>query len=115
MGYVSERDLPGLTKAVTAFAYPSLYEGFGFPVAQAMACRVPVLTSSTSCLPEITGDGAVQVDPRSVAEIAAGLGRLLDSAELRASMGAAGFKRAAEHFRWSVCAAKSWEFFRKFS
>ena len=115
LGYVAERDLPGLTKAAAVFAYPSLYEGFGFPVAQGMACGVPVLTSNTSCLPEITGDGALHVDPRSVAEIAAGLGRLLDSAELRASMGEAGLARARAHFRWAVCAAKSWEFFRRFS
>jgi glycosyltransferase involved in cell wall biosynthesis len=115
LGYVAESDLPALTKAATAFAYPSLYEGFGFPVAQAMACAVPVLTSSTSCLPEITGAGALHVDPQSPAEIAAALDRLLDSPDLRRTLGAAGLLRAQTHFRWSVCAAKSWEFFARFA
>ena len=66
-----EDELPGLTAGATAFVYPSLYEGFGFPVAQAMAAGVPVITSNTSCLPEVAGDGALLVDPRSPAEIRA--------------------------------------------
>jgi glycosyltransferase involved in cell wall biosynthesis len=114
LGYVAERDLPALTKAAAVFAYPSLYEGFGFPVAQAMACGVPVLTSNTSCLPEITAEGALHVDPRSVAELAAALGRLLDSPELRSQLGAAGQQRARDHFQWGDCARKSWDFFRRY-
>src|SRR5262249_35061878 len=64
LGYVPERDLPGLVAGATLFVYPSLYEGFGFPVVQAMAAGVPVLTSNTSCLPEITGGAAALIDPR---------------------------------------------------
>ena len=59
LGYVPEADLPGLTAGATLFVYPSLYEGFGFPVAQAMAAGAPVITSNNSCLPEIAGDAAL--------------------------------------------------------
>jgi alpha-1,3-rhamnosyl/mannosyltransferase len=111
LGYVPERDLPGLTRGATVFAYPSLYEGFGFPVAQALACGVPVLTSNCSCLPEIAGPGGLLVDPRSPGAIARGLDRLLSSPELRASLGAAGRKLAQERYRWELTARRSWEFF----
>jgi len=110
LGYVPEQDLPSLTYHATVFAYPSLYEGFGFPAAQAMACGVPVLTSNTSCLPEITGNGALHVDPKSAAEIRAALERLLDSESLRRELGANG-KRKAQDYRWERCASESWKFF----
>jgi len=111
LGYVPEQDLPGLTAGAAVFAYPSLYEGFGFPVAQAMASRVAVLTSQTSSLPEVAQDGAILVDPRSVAEIRDGLARLLLSEGLRQSLGANG-RRRAECYRWEKCAAASLQFFR---
>ncbi|HEY3743704.1 MAG TPA: glycosyltransferase family 1 protein [Bryobacteraceae bacterium] len=111
-GYVAEKDLPGLTAAASVFAYPSLYEGFGFPVAQAMAARVAVLTSNTSCLPEIAGPGALCVDPRSPEEITRGLETLLESAILRDRLGRAG-REFAERYRWGACAAQSWDFFRQ--
>jgi alpha-1,3-rhamnosyl/mannosyltransferase len=111
LGYVPEDELPGLTAGATAFVYPSLYEGFGFPVAQAMAAGVPVITSNTSCLPEIAGDGALLVDPRSPAEIQAALEKLLTSPTLQRELRAAAIARAQE-YRWEVCARKSLEFFR---
>ncbi|MBL8237428.1 MAG: glycosyltransferase family 4 protein [Bryobacterales bacterium] len=111
LGYVPERDLPGLTKAASVFAYPSLYEGFGFPVAQAMAAGVPVLTSNNSCLPEITGAGAVHVDPRSPSEIRDGLDRLLISPEAVAAAG----RLKAQEYRWDRCAIRSWQFFQQFA
>lgn len=114
LGYVPESDLPGLTRAAAVFAYPSLYEGFGFPVAQAMAAGVPVLTSNNSCLPEITGGGAVHVDPRSPEEIRGGLDRLLSSPSMAAAVAAAGHKKA-EEYRWDLCAARSWQFFQQFA
>jgi glycosyltransferase involved in cell wall biosynthesis len=89
-----------------------LYEGFGFPVAQAMAAGVAVITSNISSLPEVAGNAALLVDPRSLAELRAALVRLLESADLRRALGMAGRQRARE-FRWQVCAAKSLEFFRR--
>ena len=112
LGYVPEADLPGLVAGAAVFVYPSLYEGFGFPVAQAMAAGAPVVTSNTSCLPEITGDAAALVDPRSAGEIAAALARLLESPTLRAELSESGRQRA-QRYRWETCAAQSLEFFRQ--
>jgi glycosyltransferase involved in cell wall biosynthesis len=111
LGYVPEDDLPGLTAGASAFIYPSLYEGFGFPVAQAMAAGAPVITSNNSCLPEIVGDAALLIDPRSASEIAAALTRLFESESVRADLAARGRKRA-ELFRWEKCATESLHFFR---
>ena len=111
LGYVPENDLPGLIAGATLFVYPSLYEGFGFPVAQAMAAGAPVITSNNSCLPEIVGDAAVLIDPRSAAEVAAALTRLFESESLRAGLAARGRIRA-ELFRWEKCATESLHFFR---
>ncbi len=112
LGYVPEDELPGLTAGATAFVYPSLYEGFGFPVAQAMAAGVPVITSNTSCLPEIAGEGALLVDPRSPAEIQSAIEKLLTSPTLQRQLRTAGIARAQD-YRWEVCARKSLEFFRR--
>jgi alpha-1,3-rhamnosyl/mannosyltransferase len=112
LGYVPEDELPGLTAGATAFIYPSLYEGFGFPVAQAMAAGAPVITSNSSCLPEIAGEGALLVDPRSPAEIQAALEKLLSSPELQQRLRIAGRARA-QQYRWETCARRSLEFFRR--
>jgi glycosyltransferase involved in cell wall biosynthesis len=112
LGYVPEPDLPSLTAGATVFVYPSLYEGFGFPVAQAMAGGVPVITSNLSSLPEITGGAALLIDPRSVAEMRAALERLLTSPATRAQLAQAG-RVQAQRFRWDVCARQSVEFFQK--
>lgn len=114
LGYVPEADIPGLTRAAAVFAYPSLYEGFGFPVAQAMAAGVPVLTSNNSCLPEITGAGAIHVDPRSPAGIREGLEKLLLSPSTAAAVSAAG-REKAQAYRWDLCAERSWQFFQQFA
>ncbi|MDX2153840.1 MAG: glycosyltransferase family 1 protein [Bryobacteraceae bacterium] len=111
LGYVPEDDLPALTASAILLAYPSLYEGFGFPAAQAMACGVPVLTSTSSCLPEIVGDAGLCVDPVSEAEIRAGLERLLTSPALREQLGRAGRDRA-QLYTWERCGKASVEFFR---
>jgi alpha-1,3-rhamnosyl/mannosyltransferase len=112
LGYIPEPDLAPLTAAAHLFVYPSLYEGFGFPVAQAMAAGVPVITSNVSALPEVAGNAALLVDPRSQGELRAALVRMLESADLRRALGMAGRERARD-FRWQVCAAKSLEFFRR--
>lgn len=113
LGYVAEADIPALTAGATAFAYVSLYEGFGFPAAQAMAAGVPVITSTTSCLPEIVGDGGICADPRSEADIRAALTTVLLSPSARARIGKAGRARASAHFRWDTCARESLDFFEK--
>jgi alpha-1,3-rhamnosyl/mannosyltransferase len=112
LGYIPEPDLAPLTAAAEVFVYPSLYEGFGFPVVQAMAAGVPVITSNVSSLPEVAGDAALLVDPRSQKELHTALARLLTSRELRVCLAAAGRERARA-FRWEECAAKSLEFFRE--
>lgn len=114
LGYVAEEYMPGLTGGAILAAYPSLYEGFGFPVAQAMAAGVPVLTSNTSCLPEVAGDGALFVDPLSSAEISSALNLLLTSPSLRDRLAAAGRRRAAV-YTWDRCAAESIQFFEELS
>jgi alpha-1,3-rhamnosyl/mannosyltransferase len=114
LGYVGEDELPGLTAGATAFLYPSLYEGFGFPVAQAMAAGVPVITSNSSCLPEIAGQGALLVDPRSTIEIQAALEKLLTSQSLCDKLGSAGTD-LARRYRWDACARQSLQFFRRLS
>lgn len=111
LGYVPESDLPGLVAGATAFVYPSLYEGFGFPVVQAMAAGVPVVTSNNSSLPEITGGAASLVDPKSAQEIATALRRLLESESCRVGMIARGRERARQ-FTWEACAERSLAFFR---
>jgi glycosyltransferase involved in cell wall biosynthesis len=110
LGYVPETDLPGLTAGATVFVYPSLYEGFGLPVAQAMAAGVPVVTSNVSSLPEITGGSALLVDPRSVEDLRAALEGLLLSPARQAELGQHGAIRA-QQYRWEVCAEKTLRFF----
>jgi glycosyltransferase involved in cell wall biosynthesis len=111
-GYVAEAELPSLVAGASLFVYPSLYEGFGFPVVQAMAANVAVLLSRNSCLPEIAGDAAAYVDPRSTSDMAAQLGLLLDSPEERTRLAQMGRVRA-ECYRWERCAKESLDFFRK--
>ncbi|MBI3470689.1 MAG: glycosyltransferase family 4 protein, partial [Candidatus Solibacter usitatus] len=111
LGYVPEEELPALTRGAAAFVYPSLYEGFGLPVAQAMAAQVPVVTSNLSCLPEVAGPGGLFVDPRSPGELRDALHSLLGSASLRQQLGAAGARRAAL-YHWDTCAQQSWRFFQ---
>ncbi|MDP9238343.1 MAG: glycosyltransferase family 4 protein [Chloroflexota bacterium] len=105
-GYVKQDDLPALYGAATAFVFPSLYEGFGLPVIEAMSCGTPVLTSNISATAEVAGDAALLVDPLSVEAIADGLRRLLRDAELRADLSKRGLLRAAE-FRWHRAAAET--------
>src|SRR6202011_2524381 len=112
LGYMPEDELPGWMAGATAFVYPSLYEGFGFPVAQAMAAGVPVITSNTSCLPEVAGEGALLVDPHSPAEIQAAMEKLVTSQELQQQLRTAGMARA-QQYRWDACAHQSLEFFRR--
>lgn len=95
LGYVSRRELAALYQKATAFLFPSLYEGFGLPVLEAMAAGTPVLTSNTSALPEVAGDAALLVDPLQVKEIRDGISRLASEPELASELRRRGEKRAA--------------------
>ncbi|HEY4229389.1 MAG TPA: glycosyltransferase family 1 protein, partial [Thermoanaerobaculia bacterium] len=105
-GIVPEEDLPGLFGGSEAFLYPTLYEGFGLPVVEAMACGVPVLTSSTSALQEIAGGYSLLVDPMDVSAIAKGISEIATNAERRAELVALGRRRAAD-FSWDRAAAQT--------
>ena len=98
----------------SVFLYPSYYEGFGFPVLEAMAAGTPVITSNVSSLPEIAGGAAILVDPHSAGEIADAVRQLLLSPGLSERLRACGAKRAAQ-FQWSECARQSLAFFQRVS
>lgn len=98
-GFIEAEDLPAILSGATAFVWPSLWEGFGLPPLEAMACGVPVLTSNVSSLPEVVGDAAMTVDPEDEAAMAEGLLTLATDADLRARIAAAGLERAAA-FTW---------------
>ncbi|NJN66355.1 MAG: glycosyltransferase family 4 protein [Chloroflexaceae bacterium] len=106
VGYVDDADLPVLMSGALAFVFPSLYEGFGMPVLEAMACGTPVLTSTTTSLPEVAGDAALLVNPHDPQAIARGLTRLVDDEELRATLHTRGVERATL-FTWERCARET--------
>jgi glycosyltransferase involved in cell wall biosynthesis len=114
LGYVPEADLPGMIRGAQALVYPSYYEGFGLPAAQAMAAGVPVIGSDRSSLPEVIGDAGILVDPDSLEQLRDAMQKLSTAGELRRSLGARGRARA-QRFRWKVCAAESLKFFREFT
>jgi len=94
-GYVDERMRATLLARASVFAYPSLYEGFGFPVIEAMAAGTPVVAGDAGAIPEVAGDGALLVDPTDVDAIAEGLTRVLDDAAFAEDLVRAGRRRAA--------------------
>jgi len=96
-GFVPHETLAALYRMATVFAFPSLYEGFGLPPLEAMACGTPVVTSRISSLPEVVGDGALLVDPYNEDDIAQGIARVLDDEDLRARLVARGLERAASY------------------
>lgn len=111
LGYVLDDLRPVLQAGARAFVYPSLYEGFGLPPLEAMACGTPVLTSNVSALPEVMGDAALYVDPEDVSALAAALTRLWDDESLRADLRARGLARAQE-FSWDRTARLTIDVYR---
>ncbi len=106
LGYVNHEDLPVVYSGASMFVFPSLSEGFGMPVLEALACGVPVVTSHVEGLPEVTGDAAVHVDPYSVDEIGSAMQRVLADDGLRASLRARGLERA-KSFTWYRAATET--------
>jgi glycosyltransferase involved in cell wall biosynthesis len=103
LGFVDDADLPALLRNAALFAFPSLYEGFGLPVLEAMACGVPVVCSNASSLPEVAGDAALMVDPLDVDGLAETMARVLEDADLQQEMIDKGLAQAAR-FTWEVAA-----------
>ncbi len=106
LDYVSDEDLPALYTGACCYVQPSLFEGFGMPVLEAMSCAVPVLVSNASSLPEVAGDGAVLFDPLDAAALANALHDVLTSAELRAAMSERSLARSKE-FSWQRAAKQT--------
>lgn len=106
-GFVPEDDLPAFYSAADFLAYPSLYEGFGLPIVESLACGTPVLAANNSCLPEAGGPGALYVNAEDVQEIAQGIVRLCQDAGLRQTLHLAGQAHAAR-FTWQRSAEQLW-------
>lgn len=106
VGYVPRLHLLPLLAGAQAFVFPSLFEGFGFPILEAMACGVPVVTSQASCLPEVAGDAALLVAPYDEAKWASAMIKALTEPALRTTLIERGLRRARE-FTWERCAAET--------
>jgi glycosyltransferase involved in cell wall biosynthesis len=110
--FVADGDLPALYAEATLFAYPSLYEGFGLPVAEAMACGAPVVCSNASSLPEVVGDAALLIDPRDVGALANAVERVITDRALRDDLRARGLAQAAK-FSWERAARETLQVYER--
>ncbi len=110
-GFIDDRDKAALYNLATVFVYPSVYEGFGFPPLEAMACGVPTITSHSSSLPEIIGNAGILIDPYQPEELFLALKELLADQELRQTFQSEGIVRAAE-FSWLQTGEKTLDLFR---
>ncbi len=111
-GYVDDETLACLYSGASAFVYPSLYEGFGLPILEAMACGCPVICSDVASMPEVAGDAAIRIDPAGIDDLAAAIDLLTGDQHERQRLIAGGFARAAE-FTWKRTAEKTREVFQK--
>ncbi len=105
-GYVADEDLPLIYNVAEALVYPSVYEGFGLPILEAMACGAPVITSNVSSAPEVAGGAALLVDPYNVEQLAEVMYKVASQADLRAYLTRRGLKRARD-FSWEKTALKT--------
>lgn len=112
LDYVPSDDLTALYQGAAAFVFPSLAEGFGIPILEAFAAGVPVVTSNISSLPEVAGDAALLIEPRSVDALRSAMQRLVTEPALAAALVAKGRLRAVE-MSWERCAAKTLDVYRK--
>jgi len=109
LGFVAEVDLSALYSSATVFCYPSLYEGFGFPVLEAMACGTPVVTSNISSLPEVAGEAAILIDPMNIEAIKSGIEQSLPMREKMINKGI----QQAKKFRWDKAARQLLSIYEK--
>jgi glycosyltransferase involved in cell wall biosynthesis len=105
-GFVPDEDLILLYNAAALFVYPSLYEGFGLPPLEAMACGTPVITSNVSSLPEVVGDAAITVDPHNIKELSKKINKILSNKDLQNKMIQRGIERAKQ-FTWDKTARET--------
>ena len=112
LDHIAESDLPLLYNAASVFVYPSLYEGFGFPPLEAMACGVPVITSNKSSLPEIVGEAGILINPEDAGEIREAIITVLDDDSLKREMIRKGLGRA-KRFSWKTCAKETLRLYRE--
>jgi len=112
LGFVDDEDLPALYSAADVFAFPSLYEGFGLPALEAMACGTPVVTSNVSSLPEVVGDAAVTIDPLDVDALAGALAMAVADSALRDNLIASGLEQA-KRFSWANAARQLREHYQR--
>jgi glycosyltransferase involved in cell wall biosynthesis len=111
-GYVAEEDLPILYNGASLFIFPSLYEGFGLPVLEALACGTPVVTSNCASLPEVAGEAAILVDPLDVNAIALAIRQVLEEPDLAVSMRLKGIAQA-QQFSWEQTAKRTTEVYER--
>ena len=111
-GYVPDEDLAVLYHGSVALVYPSLYEGFGLPILEAMACGTPVICSNTSSMPEVAGDAAIMMDPTDVGAMAEAITQVAGDPRLRAQLAARGLRRNAA-FTWRETARQTMEAYEK--
>jgi glycosyltransferase involved in cell wall biosynthesis len=111
-GYVPDNDLPSLYRGAEVFVFPSLYEGFGLPPLEAMACGTPVICSNTSSMPEVVGEAALLFDPYNTNALALALRNVLKDEARKQSLSAAGLNRAAQ-FSWEQTARKTLEVYKE--
>ena len=103
---MTDKELCQLYNLCRAYVFPSLHEGFGLPVLEAMACGCPVVCSNTTSVPEVAGDAAILVNPESADDIAAGIRRVLTEPGLAKELRERGIQQAA-NFTWQACAEKT--------
>jgi glycosyltransferase involved in cell wall biosynthesis len=111
-GFVDDHSLRELYRSASILAFPSLDEGFGMPVLEAMAAGTPVVCSDSSAFPEVAGNAALLVNPRSIESIADGLKQLIQDPELRAALRARGLARAS-HFTWERAVSETWAVYQE--
>jgi len=112
VGFVPEERLPSLYRGAQALIFPSLFEGFGLPILEAMSCGIPAVTANTTAMPEVAGDAALLVDPSAVEEIARAMERIVSEIPLREQLRERGRIRAAQ-FSWASTVSRVREVFRQ--